>query len=147
MLRRFGDDPTSLNAFREYCGDLYWIEGEDALDERRILAKISERARSLEFPFETIASDFELIDSCQEPVVTPWDDAARQVLRDLEQESSSGRVARRLQRYVVQVSPRVRARFIENGDARLFPEGEFGRRFVVLSSPDLYRQDVGLVVD
>ena len=147
VMRRFGDDPTSLNAFREYCRDLYWVEGEDALDERRILAKISERARSLEFPFETIAGDFELIDSCQEPVVAPWDDAARQVLRDLEQESSSGRVARRLQRYVVQILSRARARLIESGDARLFREGEFGRRFVVLSNSDLYRQDVGLVVD
>ena len=147
VMRRFGEDPTTLNAFREYCRNLYWVEGEEALDEKRILARIAERERSLEFPFETIANDFELIDSCQEPVVTPWDDAARQLFRALEQESSSGRTARRLQRYVVQISPSARTRLVENGDARPFREEEFGRRFMVLSNPDLYRQDVGLVVD
>lgn len=147
VLRRFGEDPTALDAFREYCRDLYWVEGEDALDEKQILARITERERSLEFPFETIANDFELIESWQEPVVTPWDDAARQMLRALERESFSGRVARRLQRYVVQISPSARRRLVERGDADLFRNEEFGRRFVVLSSPDLYRQDVGLVVD
>lgn len=146
VLRRFREDPTALDAFREYCRDLYWVKGEDALDEKRILARITERERSLEFPFETIANDFELIESCQEPVVTPWDDAGRQVLRALERESSSGRVARRLQRYVVQVSPSARRRLVKRGDAGLFRNEEFGPRFVVLSSPDLYRQDVGLVV-
>ena len=147
VMPRFSEDPTALDAFREYCKDLYWVEGDDALDEKGILASISERGRTLEFPFETIANDFELIDSCQQPVVAPWDDAARRVLRDLEREPSSGRVARRLQRYVVQISPRARTRLIEVGDAQRFREEEFGGRFVVLSSLDLYRQDVGLVVD
>ena len=143
VMGRFGEDPTALEAFREYCRDLYWVEGEDALDEKRILARIAERGGSLEFPFEKIANDFELIDSHQAPVVTPWDDAARQVLRALEQESFSGRSARRLQRYVVQVSPSARTGLIESGDA----ETKFGRRLVVLSNPGRYRQDVGLVVD
>ena len=147
VIRRYTEDPTSLDAFREYCKDLYWVEGDDALDEKRILARISEGGGRLEFPFETIAEDFELIDSCREPIVAPWDDTARQVLRDLEREPSSGRVARRVQRYVVQISPSARAKLVEDGDAQPFREEEFGRRFVVLSNPDLYRQDVGLVVD
>ena len=147
VMRRFGEDPTALDAFREYCRDLYWVEGEDALDEKRILARIAERGGSLEFPFERIADDFELIDSRHAPVVTPWDDAARQVLRALEQEPFSGRAARRLQRYVVQISLSARTGLIESGDARLFREAEFGRRLVVLSNPGRYRQDVGLVVD
>ena len=147
VMRRFGEDPMALDAFREYCRNLYWVEGEDALDEHRILAGIAERERSLGFPFETIANDFELIDSDRQPVVTPWDDAARQVLRSLEHESFSGRAARRLQRYVVQISPSARRRLVESGDARPFREEEFGRRFVELSNRDLYRQDVGLLVD
>lgn len=142
---RGSEDATALDTFQAYCRLLYWVAG-DELDGKQILRKIDEAGRRLEFPYEEIANDFKLLDDFQQPIVVPWGDA-RQQLRGLAHESSARVVARRLQPYVVQVSPRVCAKLMEARDAELFRDDEFGDRFVVLSNPDLYRQDVGLVTD
>ena len=144
VLRRSAD-PTALETFQDYCGDLYWITG-DGLDDKQILNKISERGAALEFPFEEIADDFKLIDTDHQPIAVPWGNAEA-LLRSLDREPSARRVAQQLQPYVVQIPPTSCARLIEAGSARPFREEEFGDRFVVLSDTALYRHDVGLVTD
>ena len=153
VMRRYPDDPTCLDAVRTYFQELYWSKGDETLDKNQILRKCAERRPSLDFPFETIARDFRLIEDVQAPVIVPWrgkdgnDDAAARLLRDLEHVPRPGPTARRLQPYVVQIPPSGREAFLAVGAARTVRERDFGRQFVVLANLDLYDEQVGLRLD
>ena len=159
VIRRHPDDPTSLptslDAIHAYFRELYWLKGDDALDTKRILRQCAERRRTQDFPFETIAREFRLIDDVQVPVVVPWrgeggrDDTAARLLRELEHVSRPGRIARKLQPYVVQIQPCQRGALIAAGAARVIREADFERQFVVLvpENLDLYDEHVGLKSD
>lgn len=149
VLRKH-EDPMSLQAIREYFQTLYWAIGEEALDHRGILPLLSERARSLDFPFETIAREFRLIDSPMVPVIIPYrgpdgtDRTADGLIRDLDFVERPGGLARRLQPYTVPVPPRAREALLRAGSARIVREAGFGEQFVVLTNEDIYREDIGL---
>ena len=153
VMRRYPDDSMSLDAIRAYFRELYWSKGDAALDAKQILRQCAERRPSLDFPFETIAREFRLIEDAQAPVVVPWrgtdgnDDTAARLLRDLEHAPRPGRIARRLQPYVVQVPPSRRAALFAVGAARTVREKDFGRQFVGLANLDLYDEHVGLKLD
>ena len=153
VMRRYPDDSMSLDAIRAYFRELYWSKGDAALDAKQILRQCAERRRSLDFPFETIAREFRLIEDAQAPVVVPWrgtdgnDDTAARLLRDLEHAPRPGRIARSLQPYVVQVPPSRRAALLAVGAARTVREKDFGRQFVGLANLDLYDEHVGLKLD
>ncbi len=153
VMRRYPDDSMSLDAIRAYFRELYWSKGDAALDAKQILRQCAERRRSLDFPFETIAREFRLIEDAQVPVMVPWrgkdgnDDTAARLLRDLEHAPRPGRLARRLQPYVVQIPPSRREGLLAVGAARTVREKDFGRQFVVLANLDLYDEHVGLKFD
>ena len=153
VMRCHPDDPMSLDAIRAYFQVLHWTKGEGALDAMQILRRCAERRRGLDFPFETIAREFRLIEDVQVPVVTPWpgedgnDDTAARLLRDLEHVPRPGRIARRLQQYVVQVPHAGREALLAAGAARPVREQDFGRQFVELANLDLYDEHVGLKWD
>ena len=154
VMRRHPDDSMSLGAIRAYFRELYWSKGDAALDGNRILEKCTERSRSLDFPFESIAREFRLIDDAQAPVIVPRrgrdgnDDTAERLLRDLEKPvARPGRIARKLQPYVVQIPPAKREDLLDKGAARTVPEKDPGRQFVVLANLDLYDEQVGLTWD
>ena len=150
VLRRFQDDPMSLEAISAYFQELYWCKGREALDAKRILGQIAERQHGLDFPFETIAAEFRLIEDFQVPVVVPWrgesgdDDTAERLLHDLAYAPRPGPIARRLQPYVVQIPPYRRSALLATGAVSVVREEEFGQQFVVLENLDLYRADTGL---
>ena len=152
VMRRY-PDPMSLDAIRAYFQALYWSKGDDALDAKQILRQCAERRSSLDFPFETIAREFRLIEDVQAPVVVPWrgkhgtDGTAARLIRDLEHALRPGRIARNLQPYVVQILPSRREDFLACGAARTVREPDFGRQFVVLENLDLYDEHVGLKLD
>ena len=151
VMRRYRDEPTSLDAVHAYFRELYWSKGDAALDTKQILRQCA--ARRQDFPFETIAREFRLIEDTQTPVVVPWrgedgrDDVAARLLRELEHVSRPGRIARKLQPYVVQVRPRQRDALIATGAARVIREADFERQFVELENLDLYDEHVGLKSD
>ena len=151
VMRRWPDDSMSLDAVRAYFQELYWSKGDAALDTKQILRQCAERRRTLDFPFETIAREFRLIEDVQVPVVVPWpgtdgnDDTAARLLRELEHVSRPGCIARGLQPYVVQVPPARREALLAAGAARTVREQDFGRQFVVLTNLDLYDEHVGLM--
>ena len=153
VMRRHPDDPMSLDAIRAYFRELYWTKGQTALDEKKILKQCADRRLSLDFPFETIAREFRLIEDSQVPVVAPWrgtdgsDDTLALLLHDLEHVPRPGRIARRLQPYVVQVPPSRREALLAAGAARIVREQDFGRQFIVLENLDLYDEHVGLKLD
>ena len=151
VMRRYRDEPTSLDAVHAYFRELYWSKGDAALDTKQILRQCA--ARRQDFPFETIAREFRLIEDTQTPVVVPWrgedgrDDVAARLLRELEHVSRPGRIARKLQPYVVQVRPRQRDALIATGAARVIREADFERQFVELENLDRYDEHVGLKSD
>ena len=150
VMRRYPDDPMSLDAITAYFQELYWSKGDAALDAKQILRQCADRRLSLDFPFETIAREFRLIDDTQAAVIVPWrgddgnDDTAARLLRDLEHALRPGRFARRLQSYVVQVRTSRREALLAAGAARTVREKDFGPQFVRLANLDLYDAHVGL---
>ena len=152
VMRRH-DDPMALAAIDDYFRELYWLKGDDALDAKRILRQLSERRSDLDFPFETIARAFRLIETPMVPVIVSYrgvdgeDETVERALDDLMWVERPGRVARRLQPYVVQVPPSVRAALIAAGAAEAVRKLDFEQQFVVLRNLDLYQADVGLTWD
>lgn len=153
VMRRHSGDPLSLEAIDAYFRELYWSKGEAALDTKGILRQLADRLSDLDFPFETIARQFRLIDDSEVPIVTPWrglrgdDDTVARLLRELEHAPYPGRIARGLQPYVVQIPPFRRHELVAESAASAVREQEFGRQFVVLTNLDLYRADIGLAPD
>ena len=148
VMRRYAD-PASLDAIKSYFEQLYWIKG-DKLDARGILQRLSVRRSDLNFPFETIAKEFRLIETPMVPVIVPYrglnedDGTAERLLNELEWVERPGRIARRLQPYVVQIPPFARSALLAAGSVTVIREEDFGQQFVVLANRDLYSSDVGL---
>lgn len=148
ILRRPGD-PAGLEAIRAYFQRLYWVKG-DKLDSKDIMPMIREELRSRDFPFETIARKFRLIDKIQAPVVTPWagttgtDGTAERLLEKLKYVERPGGIARRLQPYIVQIPYAARNELLEDGAVAIVGEAKFGDQFVRLVNGDLYQEDTGL---
>ena len=141
--RKHGDDPLSLSALDDYFHEVYWVKGEE-LDSKRILAMTKGRQYTRDFPFETIAREFKVIATSALPVIVPYDETARQLVRDLNHVQRPGAIARRLQPYVVTVPPDARARLVAAGAVQFVRETEFDEQFAVLENESLYSCDVGL---
>ena len=101
VMRRH-NDPLSLEAIKNYFQEVYWIK-EGELDANGILYKLYERGPSLNFPFETIAKRFRMIETDMVPVIIPYrganddDDAVIYLLRKLDWVERPGWIARDLQ--------------------------------------------------
>ena len=153
VMRQYQNDPTSLEAIRGYFQRLYWSAGDSSLDAKDILRTHSERTTSLDFPFETIAKEFRLIETPMVPVIVPYrgaegnDDTVERLVGELEWVERPGRIARQLQPYVVQVPRWARGSLLSTNAAMIVREADFDRQFVVLSNLELYRPDVGLTWD
>jgi CRISPR-associated endonuclease/helicase Cas3 len=141
VLRRF-DDPLGPQAIEGYFHELYWAKGEKALDAKRIMELIAERTGNFDFPFETIARLFRLIDETMLPVIVPWDDEAKRAIEQLPFALRTS--ARKLQAYVVPVPRKARMALVAAGAAGLVEENRFGDQFVVLENLDIYRETTGL---
>lgn len=154
ILRRYADAPTSLAALTAYFQEIYCVKGAEGLDAAGILRSLGERRTSLDFPFESIARDFRMIETAMVPVVIPYRGTANDedtveglVAQLLTGHVRPGQVARLLQPYVVQVPPLARAGLLAAGAAEAISQSHFGMQFVVLRNLDLYRDDVGLTWD
>jgi CRISPR-associated endonuclease/helicase Cas3 len=141
VLRRF-DDPLGPQAIEDYFCELYWIRGEKALDEKRILDLIAERTGNFDFPFETIARLFRLIDETMLPVIIPWDDEAKRAIEQLPFALRTS--ARKLQAYIVPVPRKARMGLVAVGAVRFVEEKRFGDQFAVLENRDIYKETTGL---
>ncbi len=125
-------DPQTLEAIRDYFGELYWRRGAEALDAARldgrpfpILASIAEREKALTFPFEDIARAFRMIDETMESVIVPWratpDDRTAEKILDRIGAMDRPLAAdlRRLQQYTVAIPTSERDLWL--GSGALYP--------------------------
>lgn len=162
MLRREGLDVLGLEAIRDYYEALYWRQQYEALDRARlpggevlaIIPAIRELAKQGDFPFATIARAFRLIDDAMDPVIVPYDDAAREAIRSLAHAPfPPAGVQRRLQQYVVPVPAKAREVLVASGAVQAIRPDEYGDRFMVLVEeqkgelPALYDPQLGLRID
>lgn len=146
MKRAIGVDRDflALDTIETYFREVYWRMGAK-LDGKAILPAFTATREGTDFAYRTVAERFRMIESGMEPVVIPFDEVARKELEKLRiAEISSGTLARKLQRYIVQVPPQARDLLIENCHV-LFKEQQLrGNQFAVLENSQLYRADVGL---
>jgi len=143
VLRQHPDDPLSQAAITRYFLQLYWQKGERELDKADLLGLI-ERGRLEGLPFETLAREFRMIDSMQQPVIVPWDDEARDALRALPFTEGCGELARRLQPYIVQLSRQGYDALYSAGAIQPVASERYGEQFMQLVNPELYHQSFGL---
>ena len=149
-ILRQHEDPFSLDAIHAYFRKLYQGQGEALLDRKGILKRVREQGHSLDFPFETIADEFRLIETDMVPVIVPYagsdgaDERCSKTINDLRFAPHVGTLARRLQPYVVQIHPDARAALVAAGSAEVLRGERYGDQFVHLTNMDLYDPDVGL---
>lgn len=136
-------------AIRHYF-DLYYYQQSKRWDSKNILAPESfhldgrDKAFPFHFNFATVAEKFRLIDDWQAPVIIPFDEKARLLINQLGNPSIplNRSLLRGLQRYTVQISPRLRDDNIHSFET--MRDGQFH----VLISLDLnYSKDFGIVFD
>lgn len=140
IIRKY-DDLLSIKAINEYFLNLYW-RNEDKLDKEKILEKISEEVSELNFPFREIAKLFKIIDKDMESIIIPFNDEAKDIIKKLRYAEFTKKLARKAQRYCVQVYPQI-LRKLE----KISVERIKGTNFLVLINEDLYHRDVGLNYD
>ncbi|MDO5706308.1 MAG: CRISPR-associated helicase/endonuclease Cas3, partial [Paracoccus sp. (in: a-proteobacteria)] len=141
------DDLQSDAAIEAYFRQVYWRHqiGREGLDEKDILSRLTVLPRGAtmtDFAFRSIAEDFRMIESGLAPVIVADDPTALE--GRLRGNESSGTIAREMQRFVVQVPPRERARMIAAGAVRFAAPDKRGDQFALLHRKALYSQEIGL---
>ena len=94
------EDVLSLEAIKKYFELLYFIEGKDGLDKKRILDCFRV---PIDFEFQKAADNFNLIESNTETVVVPFNAEAISLIRTAEYSKFPWHVLRLLQTYTVSV--------------------------------------------
>lgn len=139
-------DLQSLEAIEEYFSEVYWRVGADGLDSKKILTDFRLEPTGTDFAFRTVADKFRMIESGMEPIIISIDPVAKRSVDKLKvPEILSGKIARELQTYIVQVPPKARDLLIRNGHAAFVCPDLRGDQFAVLQNDSLYDRDVGLL--
>lgn len=141
VIRRYKDGLLSLDAIDDYFRFYYWTKGE-SLDEHNILASLRAGIKEGDFPFKTIAGTFRFIKDEMMPVIIPYDENARELIKAMDRQETPSIITRKLQRYTVSVYPNEYDRLISIGSIELK-----AGIFPVLVDETLYKSDIGLCVD
>src|SRR6266508_4016718 len=119
------DNLLSPAAILDYFGEVYWRKGE-ALDAKKVLSAFKADATNTDFAYRTVADNFRLIESGLAPVIVARDEMAKKALAELAApDSHAGRVARKLQPFIVQVPPKARNLLLASGHVRFEQEKRF----------------------
>ena len=147
------DDLTSPGAIEAFFREVYWQKGDgldrtrmqdrDGYVEKPVLAEFKIGSDTADFAYRNVGEHFRLIHDGMTPVIIAIDEEPKAALAALKHNPPSpGGVARRLQRFLVQVPPRMRDELIRNGHVQ-YVEG-FGDLFAVLKTPTFYSREEGL---
>ena len=111
-----------------------------------ILKKFRIDATGTNFAYRSVGDAFRMIESGLLPVIVPGDEVARKAIADLDNPAiPSGKLARQLQGYIVQVPPKARALLMANRHVMIAAEGTRGDQFATLMTPGLYTAEMGFV--
>ena len=141
-------DLLSREAIHAYF-DLYYYQQKSRWDSKGILSREcfrreNDRTFPFHFQFATVAEKFRLIDEWQVPVVIPYDDKARGLIKDLANPTVplNRNLLRGLQRYTVQISPKLRDENIRSFD--VLRDGQF---HALQACKINYSNDFGITFD
>ncbi len=148
-------DPLTLDAVQAYFSELFWRRGEAQLDAatvgslKGIMKAISQTHGRFDFPFESIADGFRLIETTMAPIIIPATSktaygAPAELIEALRRADRPGSIARKLQQFLVNIPAKAHAALINAGAAEVIREHDFGLQFVILSNEDLYDASSGL---
>jgi CRISPR-associated endonuclease/helicase Cas3 len=145
ILRLHEGDVFAPDALKKYFSEVYHTKGTE-LDQHNILQSICSTEES-DFLFQTIASQFRMIESHMVPIIIPFDavaDENLELLRKLPEQMSVGKIAQKLQRYVVQVPERAFIQLLKVGAVTAINPDKFGGQFYELVMGSIYSQIAGL---
>ena len=139
----FSDDLLSTQAVTAYFAELYQLKGSE-LDNKKILKMHNDAGQSLDFPFQTIADKFRMIESHMQPLIIPFDVEAENLISSLHHADHIGGLLRKLQPYTVQIPEKALAALYKAGRIEPINEKNFGKQFYTLIGLDLYDDVAGL---
>lgn len=139
----FSDDLLSTQAVAAYFAELYQLKGSE-LDNKKILKMHNDTGQSLDFPFQTIADKFRMIESHMQPLIIPFDVDAENLISSLHHADHIGGLLRKLQPYTVQISEKALAVLYKAGRIEPINEKNFSKQFYTLIGLDLYDEVAGL---
>jgi len=150
IFRKHTGNPLSLTAINDYFKEVYWLKDRE-LDAHGLLLALE--SGGLEgIPYERLGTRFRMIESNMKPVIVPYigegettgNAEIASLLDILRHTEYPGGIAKKLQRYLVQI-PERGFRALESGGAiRPVNPETFGEQFMELVAPDLYDADCGL---
>ena len=139
----FSDDLLSTQAVAAYFAELYQLKGSE-LDNKKILKMHNDTGQSLDFPFQTIADKFRMIESHMQPLIIPFDVDAENLISSLHHADHIGGLLRKLQPYTVQIPEKALAALYKAGRIEPINEKNFDKQFYTLIGLDLYDDVAGL---
>ena len=143
VVRSHSNDLLSVEAIRRYFSEVYTQKGKD-LDHEKILDKCHSTGASLNFPFQTIAQQFRMIESPMLPLLIPFDSEAESLIERLHRAEQIGGLLRKLQPYTVQIPAGALDALLKAGRLEAINEKNFGKQFYSLIGLDLYDEVAGL---
>ena len=132
-----------LKQVAAYFAELYQLKGSE-LDNKKILKMHNDTGQSLDFPFQTVADKFRMIESHMQPLIIPFDNEAENLISSLHHADHIGGLLRKLQLYTVQIPEKALAALYKAGRIEAINEKNFGKQFYTLIGLDLYDEVAGL---
>lgn len=142
VVRQHAGDLLSAEAITDYFSEVYQLKGAE-LDQHRILAMHHNAGSSLNFPFQTIAAKFRMIETHIQPLIIPFNDEAERLIDSLCHADQIGGLLRKLQPYTVQIPERALDALLKAGRIEAINEHTFGKQFYSLIGLDLYDEVAG----
>jgi CRISPR-associated endonuclease/helicase Cas3 len=106
-----------------------------------------DHAPKMTFPFQTIASDFRMIESFMQPIFVPFDEEAESLLAQLNTTDEVGRLLRKLQPYIVQIPLKGFEALQMAGVIQTVAPHRFEDQFWQLINQDIYDPEFGISWD
>ncbi|MFU2079876.1 CRISPR-associated helicase Cas3' [Avibacterium endocarditidis] len=141
VVRSHQSDLLAPDAILNYFKQVYASKGSE-LDKAGILADCH-NAR-LNFPFETMAKKFQMIQSHLVPLIIPFNEEAEKLIDSLQNAEQIGGILRKLQPYTIQISEKILTALYQRGAVDLINRERFGEQFYYLINRDLYSEHSGL---
>jgi CRISPR-associated endonuclease/helicase Cas3 len=138
--KQYNDDIASPEAIHAYFSQLFAFKGE-RLDKQGIVKRLDDcmKTRNLSIPFAEVAKLFRVIDSPTRAVLIPEDEAAAEIIAQLESGVRSARLMRKAGMHTVAVYPKQFDALLGAGAIRMLDE-----ELAVLRDESLYTKDTGL---
>ncbi|MGR6981890.1 CRISPR-associated helicase Cas3' [Testudinibacter sp. P27/CKL/0425] len=143
IVRQYADDLLSIEAITAYFKEVYAQKGSE-LDSKQILKMHSDAGASMDYPFQTIAQKFCMIETHMQPLIIPFNKEAKTLISHLREAEQIGGILRKLQSYTVQIPTSALVELYKAGRIEPINEKKFGKQFYSLIGLDLYDEVAGL---